>query len=143
MRDNCVCCGECVPEGRMVCPNCEAAAIRGTDKKSAICAYLREHHTGKHRAVHSQELQRLFCVDGRNLRRKISTLRQEGFPICSDETGYYYADNQKEINNTVCRLNGLVTQVSNARTGLLFASIYPGRMNVDITIRLDGGDSDA
>lgn len=143
MRDSCVCCGECVPEGRMVCPICEVATIRGTDKKSAICAYLREYHTGKERAVHSRELQRLFCVDGRNLRRKISALRQDGFPICSDETGYYYADNQKEINNTVCRLNGLVTQVSNARTGLLFASIYPDRMNVDITIHLNGGHSDA
>ena len=24
MEDRCVCCGEIVPEGRMVCPNCEA-----------------------------------------------------------------------------------------------------------------------
>ena len=141
MRDNRVCCGEYVPEGRMVCHACEASAIRGTDKKSAICAYLKEHHTGKRRAVHSEELQRLFCIDGRNLRRKISALRQDGYPICSDETGYYYADNQKEINNTVCRLNGLVTQVSNARTGLLFASIFPASMNVEITVRVDGGDA--
>lgn len=22
--DRCVCCGEIVPEGRMICPNCEA-----------------------------------------------------------------------------------------------------------------------
>lgn len=143
MRDSCVCCCEYVPEGRMVCSVCEAAVIRGTDKKSAICAYLKKHHTGKRRAVHSEELQRLFCIDGRNLRRKISALRQDGYPICSNETGYYYADNQKEINDTVCRLNGLVTQVSNARTGLLFASIFPATMNMDITIHVNGGDVDA
>lgn len=93
------------------------------DKKKAICEYLRKNHIGKGNAIHSKELEKLFMLDGRNIRRKISSLRQDGFPICSDESGYYYADNQKEINNTVCRLNELVTKVSNARTGLLFASI--------------------
>ena len=98
----------------------------GADKKTGICAYLREHHTGKSRAIHSEDLQRLFCLDGRNICRKISALRQAGYPICSDESGYYFADNQKEINNTVYRLNGMVAQVSNARTGLLFASAARG-----------------
>jgi hypothetical protein len=91
------------------------------DKKTAICRYLYRHHRGKRNAVYSRELERLFSIDGRNLRRKISALRQDGYPICSDESGYYYADNQKEINNTVARLNGLVTMVSNARNGMLNA----------------------
>ena len=141
MTDNCVCCGDILPEGRMVCPICEKHAVRGVDKKSALCEYLKKHHTGKGRAIHSMDLQRLFSIDGRNLRRKISALRQDGYPICSDETGYYYADNQKEINDTVCRLNGLVTKVSNARTGLLFASIFPASMNVEITVSIDGGEN--
>lgn len=93
------------------------------DRKKAICEYLRQNHIGKEKAIHSKELEKLFMLDGRNIRRKISALRQDGFPICSDETGYYYADNQEEINHTVCRLNELVTKVSNARTGLLFASV--------------------
>lgn len=126
-----------------VCPHCERHQIRGVDKKSAICAYLQEHHTGKGRAIHSKDLQRLFLIDGRNLRRKISALRQDGYPICSDETGYFYADNQKEINDTVCRLNGLVTQVSNARTGLLFASVFPANVRVEIKIYEKGGDANA
>lgn len=75
-------------------------------------------------------------MDGRGLRRKISALRQQGYPICSDDSGYYYADSQKEINQTVCRLNGLVTGVSNARTGLLFASLFPAKVDLDITIRM-------
>lgn len=107
------------------------------DKKTAICKYLKKYHTGKARAVHSEELQRLFCLDGRSLRRMISAMRQDGTPICSDETGYYYANSQQEINNTVCRLNGLVTQVSNARTGLLFASIIPERIDVNVSIEGD------
>lgn len=86
------------------------------DKKKAICEYLRKNHIGKENAIHSKELEKLFLLDGRNIRRKISALRQDGFPICSDETGYYYADNQKEINTTVCRLNELVTKPLNTST---------------------------
>ena len=108
------------------------------DKQTAICEYLKKHHTGKAKAVYSRELQQLFCIDGRNLRRKISNLRKEGIPICSDATGYYYADNQKEINDTVCRMNELVTTISNARTGLLIASVLPDRgVTVEVTIKLD------
>lgn len=103
------------------------------DKRTAICEYLRKNHTGREQAVYSRELQRLFCIDGRNLRRKISSLRQDGFPICSDENGYYYADSQKEINDTVARLNELVTKVSNARTGLLYSSVLSTE---DITLKV-------
>ena len=103
------------------------------DKRTAICEYLRKNHTGREKAVYSRELQRLFCIDGRNLRRKISSLRQDGFPICSDENGYYYADSQKEINDTVARLNELVTKVSIARTGLLYSSVLSAE---DITLKV-------
>jgi len=113
------------------------------DRGMAICRYLHKHHTGRERAVHSSELQELFSLNARTLRRYINWLRQEGFPICSDETGYYYADNQKEINRTVCRLNGLVTQVSNARTGLLYASVFPVAVNVEINVNVDGGVANA
>lgn len=62
----------------MVCPTCEAEGLEGPGKRTAICAYLREYFTGKERAVSSRELERLFSVDGRGLRRKISALRQQG-----------------------------------------------------------------
>lgn len=106
------------------------------DKKTAICQYLKKYHTGGERAVYSRELQRLFSIDGRGLRRKINSLRQDGYPICSDERGYYYADSQDEINGTVCRLNQMVTKVSNARTGLLYASIQDGGVTVEVSVTL-------
>lgn len=95
------------------------------DKQTAICKYLQRYHTGRERAVHSKELERLFLLDRRNVQRKISNLRKAGYPICSGETGYYYAQNQYEINAMVCKLNGCVTALSNARNGMLFASILP------------------
>lgn len=107
------------------------------DNRTAICNYLKKYHTGRDNAVYSRELERLFSLDGRALRRKISSLRQDGHPICSDETGYYYAENQKEINATICRLNTLVTRISNARTGMLYASVMTDEpVSVSININL-------
>ena len=102
-------------------------------KREEISEYLQEFHRGKEKAVFSRELQHIFHLDGRNVRRNVAKLRQEGYPSCSDETGYYYADSQTEINNTVGRLNGLVTAVSNARTGLLYAT---ANRPMEITIKL-------
>lgn len=103
MVDTCVMCGACVPEGRMVCPMCEhfSAKSHAKDKKSAILNFLRKYHTGKRNVVHSAELERLFSLNDRAARRKISALRKEGYSICSGDMGYYYAENQKDINSTV------------------------------------------
>ena len=49
------------------------------DKKKAICEYLRKNHIGKENAIHSKELEKLFLLDGRNIRRKISALRRMAF----------------------------------------------------------------
>ena len=74
------------------------------DKNAALCVYLKKYHTGKEKAVPSTELEQLFSLNGRNLRRKINRLRQDGVPICSDRSGYYFAANQEEVNATVFRL---------------------------------------
>lgn len=129
----------------MVCPSCELTeemkARNEMNKTAAICQHLQKNHTGKAHAVHSDELEKLFCIDGRNLRRKISTLRQDGHPICSDESGYYYADSQKEINATVTRLNELVLKISNARTGLMYSSVMPvPNGEIEVIVRMKGRD---
>ena len=99
MTDTCVCCGRYVPEGRMVCHGCEyyGGPFHVKDKKTAILECLKKNHTGKENAVHSAELQRLFSLDDRAVRRKVSALRKEGYPICSGDMGYYYAESQKAI----------------------------------------------
>lgn len=107
-------------------------------KKDALRDYLKKHHTGASNAVHSATLEQLFSCTGRSLRRYVSELRQEGCPICSDETGYYYADNQAEINDTITRLNELVTKIANARTGMLYASVIEAngvRLEININVK--------
>ena len=107
------------------------------DKQKEILEYLQQHHTGGDKAVCSKELERLFSLNGRSIRRIISSLRKDGNPVCSSGRGYYFARTQDEINDTVSRLNELVTGVSNARTGLLYAKIVPDTA-VEIIIRFGG-----
>lgn len=120
------------------CPCFEKSGTTTAEEKELLRAYLKHFHTGKSRAVPSRELEQLFDLDGRSIRRRISVLRQEGCPICSDVNGYFYAENQQEINETVGRLNGLVTGVSNARTGLLLAMLMEPVVKVDVTVRMEG-----
>ena len=142
MADSCVCCGMYVPEGFMVCPGCSKSDPEiPTNKKDAILEYLRKYHCGRSNAVHSKELQEIFKLDDRAVRRKISALRQEGYPICSGDVGYYYAESQREINSTVHRLNDLVTGVANTRTGLLYAQVMEPVMTVKVTLNIVGGDA--
>ena len=92
------------------------------DKKTSICKYLYQYHKGRKNAIHSHQLEQLFTIDGRNLRRKICSLRKDGYPICSDDSGYYYAEKQEEIIDTIQRLNSLARRITITRNGMLFSS---------------------
>ena len=39
------------------------------DKEKEICMYLKDKHTGQEKAVFSCELERLFSMNGRTIRR--------------------------------------------------------------------------
>lgn len=114
------------------------------EKRMKICDYLREHRTGRGKAVYSRELQHIFELDGRSLRRKINRLRQEGEPICSCENGYYYAETQRELEDTIFRLNELASKVTKAKCGMEKPSRSDGQTIVlEITIRVKEVCADA
>lgn len=141
MIETCACCGSFLPAELLICPGCESKEGRKTvkDKKKAILDYLREYHVGKYNAVHCRELENIFKLDDRAVRRKISALRQEGYPICSGDMGYYYAESQKEINSTIHRLNDMLTGVANARTGLMYAPRNEPVVTIEVTFKMNGG----
>ena len=157
-EDRCILCGRPVERGRPVCLVCmmrTRAALEyaksqisedGGEKtqkskdltpEEKLLRYLKQNHKGREKAVCSRDLERLFSMSGRTLRAKVNHLRQDGKPVCSGQTGYYYAECQDDINETVRWLNDLVTSVSNARTGLLFATLIPVPGSVTITITID------
>ena len=125
------------------CKNCschDSTQDKAEKQKTAeerLLEYLKLNHTGKEKAVSSKDLERLFSLNGRTIRKKINKIRQDGKPVCSDQNGYYYAETQEDINKTIRWLNDLVTGVSNARTGLLFATLIPLPATMTITIDLD------
>ena len=94
-----------------------------TQRDKTILDCLRKDHKGKHKAVHSKELEDRFNLCGRSLRRTIGRLRRERYPVCSCGEGYYYGTSQAEITETVCRLDELVIKISGAKTGLLRSAL--------------------
>ena len=89
------------------------------NKRVLIEVFLREYHMGEERAVHSKDLEALFFISGRALRKCIKQLREEETPICSSKNGYYYAKDQKEIKKSAAALGNFSDSVSSTRMNLL------------------------
>lgn len=154
LEDRCVACGVYIPEGMMICPLCEEQinfikAPRKTrdeldkDKKN-ILNCLKEEHKGKDKAVFSRELEEMFGIGDRDVRRHISSLRKDGVPICSDfHKGYYYADDQEDIAGTVGRLSDYVSGLLGSITGLRTSKVKePQGIKITITIEADEDTED-
>ena len=108
--------------------------------ETALCRYLRTHHTGRRNAASSKTLEAVFHVKGAEIRKTVNALRCGGFPVCSDTAGYYYAATQNEVNATIAQLNGRITKIANAKNGLLastelFAPAVSMEMSICITMR--------
>lgn len=90
-----------------------------TDMEEAFCEYLAKNFRGANNPVSSKTLEIVFHVKGTEIRRMVNSLRCKGEPICSDMDGYYFADNQYEINATIAQLSSRIQKIANARDGLL------------------------
>lgn len=83
--------------------------------------YMKEHHAGKEKAVSSAYLQSRFSISSRTVRKLVNQLRNEGNPICSDENGYYYATDQKELLNSIHQMRSRIIEIAKAKNGLVKA----------------------
>lgn len=93
--------------------------MKGAPVDKALCEHLKKYHSGQESAVSSRELETAFHIKGTELRRAVNRLRCGGFPICSDETGYFYAARQSEVRATVAQLTGRISRIAAAKNGLL------------------------
>ena len=88
----------------------------------------------------SRELETVFRIRGPCLRKAVNRLRAAGVPICSCDSGYYYAETVEELDHTIRQLFSRVKCILHAVLGLKKAR----RKFVDtgqISIPLTGGDS--
>jgi hypothetical protein len=79
---------------------------------------LKRRHLGRENAVKSPALEARFGIRGTVLRAMVNELRCRGQPICSDESGYYYAKNEAELKATVSRFSSRIGKMAKARNGL-------------------------
>ena len=93
--------------------------MKGTPIDKALCEYLKKYRRGQESAASSKELEAAFHIKGTELRRAVNRLRCDGYPICSDATGYFYAARQSEIRATVAQLTGRISKIAAATKGLL------------------------
>ena len=90
-----------------------------TNIEEALWEYLAKNFRGANNPVSSKTLETVFHVKGSEIRRMVNSLRCKGEPICSDLDGYFYADNQHEINATIAQLSSRIHKITRARDGLL------------------------
>jgi len=82
---------------------------------------MKEHHTGRENAVSSAYLQIRFCISSRTVRKLVNQLRNDGNPICSDDNGYYYAADRKELLASIGQMTSRIREIAKAKRGLVKA----------------------
>lgn len=83
--------------------------------------YLKDKHTGEENYITSGDLENLFCINGKKVRKIVNELRCNGQPVCSDVNGYFYAENRNEIDNTAQQLLGRTRKINEAVSGLILS----------------------
>lgn len=100
-----------------------------------ILEYLKRYHTGRGRAVPSSLLEARFDIRGAELRKQINTLRSDGYPICSGETGYYYAASRRELSATIRQLSSRIGKIAAAKNGLVRAmNLFPDESQISLQL---------
>ena len=94
--------------------------------KERLLTYLKRNHAGAGRAVLSKGLELRFQMSGRKIRDIVNALRCEGYPICSDDGGYYYAASKNEVLGSIRQLNSRIEKIAEAKNGLVESlSLFP------------------
>ena len=68
--------------------------------------------------INSSGLAETLGCTQRQIRLMVNELRRKGYPICSDDHGYWYSENIAEIYNTIENLQARVNGLKAAITGL-------------------------
>ena len=88
------------------------------ENDDVIAQYLRENHCGEQNVVTSRILEEIFKMRGPELRRIINRLRSKCIPICSTDSGYFYAETEDELQRTIRQLRSRMTKIASAERGL-------------------------
>ena len=107
-----------------------------------IAEYLKAFCMGEQSAVTSRTLEGAFHIRGPDLRRSINRLRGKGVPICSFDSGYYYAETEAELQRTVRQLRSRIKKIAHAERGLTKAlEAFGDSGQITLDMEDTGGDT--
>lgn len=81
--------------------------------------YIKENHFGKPKAINAKELKQFG--NARELRLMVNHLRKTGVPICSGNSGYWYASTTEEIQEITNKLRSHISDLKEVIEGLDYA----------------------
>ena len=111
-----------------------------TTTVNPIAEYLKIYHKGAQSVISSRDLAAAFPIRGPDLRRLINSLRGDGIPICSSDSGYYYASTEEELQRTIRQLRSRIKKIAHAERGLTKA-LEQSTDSGQISLPLEGGDT--
>ena len=111
------------------------------EKIHPITEHLKEYHTGEQSIISSRKLELSFQIRGPELRNVINAQRGQGYPICSTDRGYFYAETEEELQRTIRQLRSRIKKIAHAERGLTKA-LEQFSDSGQITFPLEGGDTD-
>lgn len=85
--------------------------------ESDFCIYLKSYHKGKRNAITARELA--HWGTGKEIRTVVHKLRLDGYPICSGQTGYYFAETAEECRETVMFIGSYLKKLRRVHYALL------------------------
>jgi hypothetical protein len=88
-----------------------------TYMEESLLMHLRT-HTGRKFAVTSRKLKQRGYGGGAAVRAMVHNLRVAGYPICSCNEGYYYAETEEELRGSMVFLDSYIKHITEARNGL-------------------------
>lgn len=87
-------------------------------RQEQLLNYLGKSCRGRANRVSGRKLEQMLGIGKSQLQKQVNQLRQQGYPIGSDEHGYYYAVNAGEVCATAVRLRKMARGLELAAMGM-------------------------
>ena len=77
---------------------------------------------GRENQIKSVDLGNIFGLDSKLIQELVHTLRHEGYPICGDHDGYFYAECEADIEDTAKWLLNMGWRIQETACAMLIAA---------------------
>lgn len=87
-------------------------------RQKQLLDYLERNCRGRTNRASGGELEQVLGIRKSQLQKQVNQLRQRGYPVGSDEQGYYYAVTAGEVCATAARLRKIARGLELAAMGM-------------------------